>query len=149
MPNPTTTTTTVKAAGASIGSQGTTTVDGNVYTTVVVASYVTVAAQPTTFYENGIAYIASYAGQSITVTDCPCTRSAKIVFMTTTLCSACDGGSGGSATASNGGPSVATASTGETVVFTGSAGSNRSSAAAGLQTLLIGGVIVVLAGMVM
>lgn len=135
------------AAGASIGSQGTITVNGDIYTTVVVASYVTVAAQPTTFYENGIAYVASYAGETITVSNCPCTRSAQIVFLTTTLCGACDGSAAATATSATG-PSVATES-GEAVVFTGSAPPRAGAGAAGLQTVLIGGVVIVLSSLLL
>lgn len=110
---------------ASVGSEGTVVVDGTLYTTTVVAAYVTVAASATTFYENGIAYVASYAGETITVTDCPCTRSAKIVFSTTTICNTCVSGTPVPASdTASGGPSIATVD-GMPVVFT--AGTSASS----------------------
>ncbi len=54
------------------------------YTTVVVASYTTTFPTSTQFVENGVTYTA-LPNQPVTVSDCPCTRTKRIVVMTTTL----------------------------------------------------------------
>lgn len=113
--------------GASVGSGGTTSVSGTLYTTTVVAAYETVVSQATTLTENGIAYVASYAGETLTITNCPCTRSAVVVVATTTICASCvtaaDGAIVQASATANEAASVATVA-GEAVVFTGAAPAN-------------------------
>jgi hypothetical protein len=55
--------------------------NGTVYTTAVVTQYVTYCPVATTITTNGATYCAT-AGQTLTITDCPCTITTPVAAVT-------------------------------------------------------------------
>lgn len=80
----------VGAVSASFGNVTTVTIPCEITSTSVVESYVTYCPEATTLIENNKTIIVSTPG-TITVTDCPCTRTSVETTVTVTTCPVSNG----------------------------------------------------------